>query len=164
VQAFNEGVKWGCRRFQTLVCGKLERSKMKIEICKDKEKGKPDGLMIVPETEFESQLLTSSFHLGLTYKAFIKCGLTPKEVLGLKIPQTPKHEKMFDKCDMAKNVRSNIVDLLGAVTDMTGKEIKENVDKFMRETGLESEEVQHLTEVMEEMKNTKVFTTENTPS
>jgi hypothetical protein len=44
-----------------------------------------DGLMIVPETEFEKDYLQHTFPGGHTYKAFLKTGLTIDDVIGLKI-------------------------------------------------------------------------------
>jgi hypothetical protein len=42
-------------------------------------------LMIVPETEFEEQTLTQAFPLGRSFKCFVKTGLTPADIIGLKI-------------------------------------------------------------------------------
>jgi len=42
-----------------------------------------DGLMIEPETEFETQYISNMRKFPI--KSFVKCGLTPKDVLGIKI-------------------------------------------------------------------------------
>lgn len=46
---------------------------------------KANALLIVPETEFEEKTLTQMFGLGKTFGAYIKCGMTTAEVIGLKI-------------------------------------------------------------------------------
>jgi len=51
---------------------------MKVEKTKD-------YLMIVPETEFEEQVLSEMYGEGRTYAAYIKNGLTPKDMIGLKV-------------------------------------------------------------------------------
>lgn len=54
---------------------------MKVEIL-------DDGLMVVPETEFEEKILVKMFSSNTNpegYRAFIKTGLTPADVMGLKI-------------------------------------------------------------------------------
>lgn len=44
-----------------------------------------DGLLIVPETEFEEKFLTSKFKYTKSYSAFLKGGLTPKEIVGVQV-------------------------------------------------------------------------------
>jgi hypothetical protein len=52
---------------------------MKVDICKD-------GLMIEPETDFESSYIMESFRSQSgTIKCFVKCGLTPAELIGIKV-------------------------------------------------------------------------------
>jgi hypothetical protein len=41
-------------------------------------------LMILPETEFEEQYITLNFGQG-DVEGFVKCGLTPSEIIGIKI-------------------------------------------------------------------------------
>jgi hypothetical protein len=43
-----------------------------------------DGLIIVPETDFEDSYLRNNF-LGNSLKAFLKHGLSVKDLIGLKI-------------------------------------------------------------------------------
>ena len=51
---------------------------MRVEIIKG-------GLLIAPETEFEKQMLTKMCPHGKDLKAFLKCGLSTSEVLGIKV-------------------------------------------------------------------------------
>lgn len=51
---------------------------MKINLLDDEK-----GLLIVPETDFEETFIRS-MHLD-SLKAFVKTGLTPKDIIGLKI-------------------------------------------------------------------------------
>ena len=44
-----------------------------------------DHLTLIPETEFEKQALTEMFHLGKRYEAYIKCGISLADVVGLRI-------------------------------------------------------------------------------
>jgi len=44
-----------------------------------------DGLLIEPETDFEIQWAEGFIRRGETGRAFLKCGMTPTEVLGIKI-------------------------------------------------------------------------------
>lgn len=43
------------------------------------------GLLVVPETEFETEVLTRMFKPGEEHKAFVKCGATPADVVGLRV-------------------------------------------------------------------------------
>jgi len=56
---------------------------MKVEIL-------DDGLIIVPETQFEEKMLVKMYCRkdDKCFTAFIKCGTTPADVIGLKIPNT----------------------------------------------------------------------------
>ena len=51
---------------------------MKVEITKG-------GLLIVPETEFEEQTISKMCPYGESLKAFLKCGPSASDVLGIKV-------------------------------------------------------------------------------
>ena len=59
---------------------------MKVELLKN-------GLLVSPETDFEEQVLCKMFPHGKTAKAFLKCGTTPAEVLGIKVTCLDNGEK-----------------------------------------------------------------------
>jgi hypothetical protein len=62
---------------------------MKVDICKD-------GLIIEPETDFEDSYIRDAFRSQTdNIKCFVKCGLTPAELIGIKIcfPQEVPGEK-----------------------------------------------------------------------
>jgi len=44
-----------------------------------------DGLLIVPETDFEKEYIETNFEKGKDLKAFVKCGLSPADLIGIKI-------------------------------------------------------------------------------
>lgn len=54
---------------------------MKINLLQDEK-----GLLIVPETDFEEDFIRSMQLESL--KVFVKTGLTPKDIIGLKIVPT----------------------------------------------------------------------------
>lgn len=58
---------------------------MKVEIVRDAN-GACGGLMIVPESDFERDFLTGVYDGRQNYTAFLKTGLSLKDVIGLKIP------------------------------------------------------------------------------
>ena len=62
---------------------------MKVDICKD-------GLIIEPETDFEDSYIRDAFRSQTdNIKCFVKCGLTPAELIGIKVcfPQEVSGEK-----------------------------------------------------------------------
>ena len=52
---------------------------MKVTYLKDCE------ILIEPETDFELQVISKFGHDDKKIKAFLKCGLTPADIIGLKI-------------------------------------------------------------------------------
>ena len=44
-----------------------------------------DHLMIISETELEEQVLSEMYEQGKTYGAYIKTGITLKDMVGLKV-------------------------------------------------------------------------------
>ena len=69
---------------------------MKVDICRE-------GLIIEPETDFESSYIRESFRSQTSnIKCFIKCGLTSAELIGIKVcfPQdVPEVERKTEKID-----------------------------------------------------------------
>lgn len=43
------------------------------------------GFIICPETEFETDLISKVFSKGRGVDGFVKCGLNPADVVGLKV-------------------------------------------------------------------------------
>ena len=50
---------------------------MKVELTND-------GLLIVPDTEFETEYINRKFGRG-DVNCFVKCGLTPGDLIGIKV-------------------------------------------------------------------------------
>lgn len=69
---------------------------MKVDI------GCDDSLLVVPETDFETQVLKQMFPVDNNYRAFIKTGTMQKEIVGLKITRdlfgSEKNTKNTDNC------------------------------------------------------------------
>lgn len=47
--------------------------------------------MIIPETDFEQDVLCEIFPSGVTHKAFIKTGITSSEIIGLKVERSEEN-------------------------------------------------------------------------
>jgi len=51
------------------------------------------GLILLPETEFEELALVEILPHSVTHKAFIKTGLSPAEIVGLRIERKDASKK-----------------------------------------------------------------------
>ena len=57
-----------------------------------------NGLLIVPDTKFETQYISRTFHVkDGEIQAFVKSGLTLADVIGLKITVPPQDKKYDGK-------------------------------------------------------------------
>ena len=52
-----------------------------------------DRILIVPETRFERDFINENFEYGNSLSAFIKTGVTPANMLGIKINFTSKKDE-----------------------------------------------------------------------
>ena len=64
-----------------------------MKIIKDKDARLEECLLVVPETEFEEQTLMGMYKVGCEYRAYVKCGFTASERIGIKITT----QKVTDK-------------------------------------------------------------------
>ena len=57
------------------------------------------GLIIVPESDFEKDFISQHFSMDEKLTAFVKCGMSPANLIGLKIlySQKVKFEEDEDK-------------------------------------------------------------------
>jgi hypothetical protein len=44
-----------------------------------------NGLLILPESEFEEAFINEKFGRGQNFKNYVKCGLSPADLIGIKI-------------------------------------------------------------------------------
>lgn len=55
-----------------------------------------DGLLILPETEFEEEYVNENFGRGDKLTAFVKCGLSPADLIGIKVCHQEKDTTEVD--------------------------------------------------------------------
>ena len=66
-----------------------------------KVKNVSDGLLILPETEFEENYINENFGRGNKLIAFVKCGLSAADLIGIKVCHQEK-----EKVDLTQLKRS----------------------------------------------------------
>ena len=76
------------------------------------------GFLVVPETEFEEQVVAS---FQCNCESFVKCGVTPAEIIGIAIRHKANSDAIEDQQKQTVNTQYKFVDAHTAEKDYLAK-------------------------------------------